>query len=293
MRVSLFSICILFSCVLIFSSVQTADAGSGKNSASGTLTLNKAKIKLVHAYADMVNPEEPVIVISDKPLPADDFSISLLSEGFIRDKKVHAIVFSISRKEKKLTDSIRFLYFPGKKTHFTALGDAAVLNIRRLDDTVIEGKITTPKPVADDFFEVSFSFDASFHVSLSKSAAKSVPQKVTVTGDTSPSAKAYAEYYRACIKGDIDKIRSFMHSKIRDEFDAYDKEMREAMIYALQHMRPTGINISKPSVTAEYASFIVKGSLKYGEKATGSVRMILEEGQWKVLEDKWDVIAAK
>ena len=287
MRVPLFFVCILFSCVMIFNNVQTAVAGSGKNSASGSLTLNKTKIKLVHAYVDVVNPDEPVVVISDKPLPADDFCISILSEEFIKEKKVHAIVFSISRKEKKLTESIRFLFFPGKKTHFASIGNQAVLNIKSPDGAMLEGKITTPKPVVDDFFEVTFSFDASFQVSLSKPAAKSASKKIVVKGDTSPPAKAYAEYYRACTAGDIDKVRSFLHAKNREEFDAYDKEMREAVMYTLQ-MRPAKITISKPTVEGDNVSLTINGSSKYGEKATGSVKMVLEGGTWRVLEDKWE-----
>ncbi|MGD0918040.1 MAG: hypothetical protein ABSB22_16430 [Thermodesulfobacteriota bacterium] len=144
---------------------------------SGSLTLNKDKIKLTHAYVDLVNPEEPIIVLSDKPLPPDNFSISMLSESYIKQKKVHAILFSLSPKEKKLSGSLNFFYFPGKKTHFVALGNEATLTVTRFDDTAIVGKYKTPKPVVDDFNEVTLSFDASFQVSLGKSQAGLAPSK--------------------------------------------------------------------------------------------------------------------
>ena len=35
--------------------------------------------------------------------------------------------------------------------------------------------------------------------------------------------------------------------------------------------------------------FTVHGSIRLGEEATGSVKMVLEEGQWKVSEDKWTI----
>ena len=38
---------------------------------SGTCEINKKKFKLTHGYIDMVQPEEPVIVLSDKPLPEE------------------------------------------------------------------------------------------------------------------------------------------------------------------------------------------------------------------------------
>jgi hypothetical protein len=155
---------------------QSAPQGS---SVSGLLTLNKDMIKLTYAYVDLDNPEEPIIVLSDKPLPPDNFSISMLSESYIRQKKVHAIVFTLSAKEKKLSGSgsINFFYFPGEKTHFIALGNEVALTITRYDDTAIVGKYKTPKPMVDDFNRVTISFDASFQVNLGKSKAAPAPSK--------------------------------------------------------------------------------------------------------------------
>ena len=81
---------------------ENAQSASQSSTASGSLTLNNKEIKLTHAYVDMVNPEEPIVVLSDKPLPPEDFSISILSETYIREKKVHAVLFSLSPMEKKL-----------------------------------------------------------------------------------------------------------------------------------------------------------------------------------------------
>jgi hypothetical protein len=281
-----FSLCLLFCAALLLSTIETATAASQGSSASGSLTLNKTKIKLSHAYVDLVNPDEPVICISDKPLPADAFSLGLLSEGYVREKKVHVLIFSISRKDKKPSGYINWLYFPGKETHFMNIGHAITVTIKRLDDTVIEGKITTPKPLVDDFYKVTLSLDAQFKVSLSKPAVKTAPPKVFVTGDTSHPAKVYAEYYRACLMGDIKKLRGFLSAKARKEFDAFDEKERQMAVEVFK-MRPTDVKITKPSITDDTASFSVHGSLRYGEKATGSVKMVLEEGKWKVREDKW------
>jgi hypothetical protein len=266
--------------------VQSATQGS---SASGLLTLNKENIKLAHACVDLVNPEEPTVVLSDKPLPPDNFSISMLSDSYIRQKKVHAILFSLSPKEKKLSGSLNFFYFPGKKTHFVALGNDAALSITRFDSTAIVGKYKTPKPVVDDFNEVTFSFDASFQVNLGKSKAGPAPsKKVTIKGDGSPPAKAYGEYYRACLAGEIDKIREFIAEKERNDFDLNMKESREVVMYVLTE-RPSSVEIGTPAIAGDSASFTVHGSMRPGEKATGSVKMVLEKGKWKVREDKWTI----
>ncbi len=84
---------------------------------------------------------------------------------------------SFSPKEKKLSGSINFFYFPGKKTHFIALGNEAALTITHYDDTTIVGKYRTPKPMVDDFNLVTISFDVSFQVNLGKSKAAPAPSK--------------------------------------------------------------------------------------------------------------------
>ena len=107
-------------------------------------------------------------------------------------------------------------------------------------------------------------------------------------GDASPPAKAYAEYYRACLEGDVDKLLQFIAEKERKEFEGNIKERREAVIYVLTQ-RPSEVKIGAPAIAGNSASFTVHGSMRPGEEATGSVKMILEEGKWRVREDKWTI----
>jgi hypothetical protein len=147
------------------------------NSVSGSLTLNKVKIKLLHAYIDEVNPDSPIVALSDKPLQGD-FSIGILSDKFIKKNKVHVLIFEISPKEKKLaTGGLGALYFPGKKTHYVAIADKLALTLDKIDNSKIEGKISTSKPIVDDFYEITLSCEASFKVNRGKSNAKAEPLK--------------------------------------------------------------------------------------------------------------------
>ncbi len=69
---------------------------------------------------------------------------------------------------------------------------------------------------------------------------------------------------------------------------SYDKGRREAMIDTLK-MRPAKIKVGKPTVASDKASFTVEGAGADIKKAIGSIKMILENGGWKVLEDKWEI----
>ena len=124
-RKSMFVVAIVFSCCVWMMLAWTKNAQSAPqgSSASGLLTLNKDKINLTNAYVDLVNPEEPIIVLSDKPLPPDNFSIGMLSESYIRQKKVHAILFSLSPKEKRLSGSHQLFLFPGQKDALRSAGE--------------------------------------------------------------------------------------------------------------------------------------------------------------------------
>ena len=157
--------------------VVFAELGYAGNSVSGSLTLDKAKIKLLHAYVDEDNPDSPIVALSDKPLPGN-FSIGILEDKFIKKNKVHVLIFEISPKEKKLAaGGLGALYFPGKKTHYVAIANKLALTLDKIDDSMMEGKISTPKQIVDDFYEITLSCEASFKVNWGKSNAKAEPLK--------------------------------------------------------------------------------------------------------------------
>jgi hypothetical protein len=173
-RHSLIGVLLLFGFGIFIACPALSDAG---NSVAGSLSLNKSKIKLLHAYVDEDNPDSPIVALSDKPLPGK-FSIGILEDKYIKKNKVHVLIFEISPKEKKLAaGGLGALYFPGKKTHYVAIADKLALVLDKSDDTWMEGKISTPKPIVDDFYEITLSCEASFKVSWGKSNVKAEPSK--------------------------------------------------------------------------------------------------------------------
>jgi hypothetical protein len=115
---------------------------------------------------------------------------------------------------------------------------------------------------------------------------KKPPLQISVTGDTSPPAKAYAHYFRLCLEGEIAKLLDGLASESRKQLESMDQPTREMAVEVLR-MKPERIKIGKPVVTGQAASFKVEGFPPAGEKATGSVKMVIEDGTWKILEDKW------
>jgi hypothetical protein len=108
-----------------------------------------------------------------------------------------------------------------------------------------------------------------------------------VTGDTTPPTLAYAEYYRVCLSGKTERLILYLSEKAKKEFESFDTTSRR-MIVELCKTRPEKIRIGKPSVSGNEISFSATGISRQGEKAVGKIKMIEEQGEWKVLEDKWE-----
>ncbi len=255
---------------------------------SGTLEINRKKFRLSQGYIDMVKPEEPVIVLSDKSLPPDQ--VPFLQADYATKNNVHAVVFAIVRNEKKLSSEMKWAYF-GKDADipFSVLpGETVSLDLKQADDTLVEGTIKTSQPVK--LTDLTYSFDASFKLSAKAALAKaSAPKNVSFSGDDSPPVKAYKEYYRAIMAGNSEGIKKYLVAKNLKELEAMDAKDRE-MVFDFLKMRPEQLKIEKPSVSGDQAAF--KASGKEGSAiSTGSIKMVIEDGAWKVLEDKWESVS--
>jgi hypothetical protein len=141
-------------------------AGDGKE-VSGNLVLDGKTVALEHAYVDESDADEPIVVLSDKPLPAD--AVPFLPEKLVKEKGIHAVGFSVSRKDKRLTNTFGKVYGPGHElgVGLGRMEDERVrLVIQRLDASAIEGTIKTVKPVV--LSSASYSFELTFRAPAGK-----------------------------------------------------------------------------------------------------------------------------
>ena len=128
---------------------------------SGTMAIDGKPVALTHAYRDDTDPEEPIVVLSDQPLPAD--AVPFIPEKLVKEKQLHALAFSVSAKDRKLTNTFGKVYCPG---HEMGVGLGRVedgnvaLIVDRLDATGISGRIATVKPVKLSY--IAYAFDLKF-----------------------------------------------------------------------------------------------------------------------------------
>jgi hypothetical protein len=151
--------------------VRAASAASSDSEVSGNLVVDGRTVPLEHAYLDVTDPDEPIVVLSDKALAAQ--AVPFIPEKLVKDSQLHAIAFSLSRKDGKLTNTFGKVYCPG---HELGVGLGRVeegnvsLSVTRNDASEVDGSVATVRPVTLSYIEYSFSL--SFHAKTAGAAKK-------------------------------------------------------------------------------------------------------------------------
>ncbi len=134
---------------------------------SGTLIVDGKAFPLAHAYLDVTDPEEPIVVLSDVALPKE--AVPFIPEKLVKEKHVHAVAFSISRKTGALTNTFGKVYAPEHELG-VGLGRVEDGNTKwtatRVEPALVQGRFATPKPVT--LSDISYSFDLTFRAAAGK-----------------------------------------------------------------------------------------------------------------------------
>jgi hypothetical protein len=140
-------------------------AASSDREVSGNLVVDGRTVPLEHAYLDVTDPDEPIVVLSDKALPAE--AVPFIPEKLVKGDQIHAIAFSLSRKDGKLTNTFGKVYCPG---HELGVGLGRVeegnvsLSVTRDDATEVDGSVATVKPVTLSY--ISYAFSLTFRAKV-------------------------------------------------------------------------------------------------------------------------------
>lgn len=266
------SVCLLLMALSLpaFGAQSTANPGSAK----GVLKVEKETIPIRYAAVD-VSPIDLILVLTDNPMPPARVPFGIYA--MTQEGKIRGMAITIDRATKKATDgNLHHMAWGGQ---LGGVAQLSTLEIHRLDSDVLEGRIFTKAPVT--FEEKTYSFDVTFSVAL---ALKELPKvKVLVSGSSSAAAKAYAEYYTALFSGDLPKAKALI---VKAEQKNFDTPLGVNLSGFIRAIRPSAITISSSSHTAKEETLTVTGPLPAGQ-VTGSILMVLEDGKWKVKQEKW------
>jgi hypothetical protein len=267
---------------MIVAAVLAAGVAYGAAPVTGSITVSGETVALVKAYVDE-SPNDVIVVLASKEVPRD--VVPFIGEDVARKLKIHAIAFTVSRADRALARGFGGVFYPGAEMGFAGLGEGNVsLEVKRLDATGIEGRIFTPKPV--EGYDMTYTLDASFALPLGSAAPPPPPIEVTISGDTSSPAKAYAAYYRAAISGDAATMAGFLAKERRAQFDGADKEEKGFLLEMLKG-RPAEIRIGAPIIAGSKAAFKVEGLNETSGRSTAEVSMVQEKGAWKLEKESW------
>jgi len=248
-----------------------------QNSAKGTLMVDGTTATLSNIYFDQYE-NEFTIILTDHPVPPDmvPYGITELSE----QGKVKALKFTVSRETKELMGN------RGKAIYFHPVWDRNIdigkpeLKITRFDENMLVGSIKTP--TAEESEGHNFSYDISFSLSLKKETPK-----LTFKGKDGPQVDAYKAYCQSILDGNIDKFKKYVPTENLQYMPKDNKDI----ILGLEFVRDTmmtDIEVMEIDTNGNNSVLTLKGSRGI-DSADGKVKMLLEDGTWKVSEESWEV----
>lgn len=269
---------ILILFMLFVSGIETLTyaAEEAPGTATGTMTANGKTYQMKYSYADE-GADDIILVLTDNPVAKENIPFGL--NQLAMEGKVRGLVVTISRETKGQVSGLNALYDESWAGQLGTLGNA-VLKIDKLDSQALEGQISTPEQ--NTFSDYTFSFDVKFKTALG-TPKQEEPVEVTIKGDGSPAAAAYAEYYKALMAGDIPAVKKLI---IKKNAEQLDDETAGMIVDIAQAAHPREIEIVTTNLSDKSAELSVKGSVD-GSQGTGKVEMVVEDGQWKVATDKW------
>ena len=261
--------------IITFANNELAKGGV-LNIANGTMTANGKTYQIKHSYVDE-GPEDIIVVLTDNSLTQENIPFGL--HQLAMEGKVHGLVFTISKQTKELARGLNAIYDESWGGQLGSLGNP-ILKIEKFDDQIIEGHIYTSEE--NKFSEYTYSFDVTFKTSLGMTKEETAIE-VSIKGDDSPPAAAYASYYRALMDGDISKVKTLI---ITEHAEQLDSEKAEMFLDMAKSTRPRDIEIVTKENTDKSAVLNVMGNID-NSQGTGTVNMVVEDGKWKVETDKW------
>ena len=103
----------------------------------------------------------------------------------------------------------------------------------------------------------------------------------------------YAKFHRAAMGGDLDEMLNHGLAQRRAEMRGLSAAHREAQLKMVRLMMPRAYALERKTVSPKgSATLIVSGTAEGGsgtqDAVYGTVRMLLENGAWKVDEVSWN-----
>ena len=253
----------------------------GQNDATGTLTVDGQSTAITHGYADTYE-NDVTIILSDGEVPREaipDRTYELAARGDFK-----GVIFTVSSETQELLtggwyDLTNVVHFYPITNELGKIG-SPTLAITDLDGDRIKGTITMAEPADVSGHQVTY--DASFSLSLKKE-----PLEVTVTGVSDAPSKAFEEWCKALMAGDVEVLLRFAPPEVAEMMAAADSaEIAESLEFQ-QMMMPTNIEILTNTPDGDEAATIEVKGTRAMEVSKGTARMILDDGVWKVGEMSW------
>ena len=155
----------LLAAVSALTLLRAAPAAAADARAEGTLTVAKAPVKLVHAYAAAQKGffdekvDDVLVLLTDVPLSGAALTDPFERQKMEKDGKLHSVEAVINAKGQPINVTVRDKAFGGPPVSGGSTED--LFDAKTNDGKTISGRLHRNKPGAS-FDDVPFTYDVTF-----------------------------------------------------------------------------------------------------------------------------------
>jgi hypothetical protein len=274
--------------ILVTIMVAAAGYGSDEGTANGTMTVGGKKTTLKYAVARNTpnhleeGKTDIRVLLSNIPVTVEEFAdigkmLELSDSG-----KLTGIEVEITPDKKIISGQLYSPEFHLQGNQFSAVG-MHEFKPTTFTKTALAGKLSTSHP--SNFNKVSFSYSATFNAAV-KAPKAAAPVKLKGTplpADGGDLGKTYLAFTKSIAAGDMKAVRNGVSAERAAQMNTPDfKEM----FPLIQAMQPKNIKVTGGAVDGDTATLTATGN-QDGDKATGTISMVREGGNWKVSKESW------
>jgi hypothetical protein len=97
--------------------------------------------------------------------------------------------------------------------------------------------------------------------------------------------EAYLEYHKAFLSGDLEALKKYVTKERKKKLEIEGTEDKMRLV---RELYPPRVSIKETAVKGNKAYIIAEASSKRGFMK-GNIRLLKENGTWKVMDEKWEL----
>jgi hypothetical protein len=249
---------------------------------TGTFTVDGNTAKLTHVYVWMEpntwdeTKMDHVVIFCDAPLSAELMHDRIELSNQAKAGSLHVVQISINPDQKVEKTTLLHQKLDQGGVQLSGSPDGDAFQSTTFSDNKIAGKAHK----SDESFGHKWEYSADFSAGVTAAKKTAPVGGAALPPDGGAPGKVYQEYLKAIQAGDLAGLKKNMVAERAKELE---KPEAKEMLGMIKAFSPPGIKVNGGTSDGKTAVL----NLTASDKSTGTVTLVMENGAWKISEEKW------